>query len=456
MLFCSLLFTIVITLFAGYLGKFKIHSTRDFMLGSNVGLKSGTSMLMGSIIGGASTVGTAQMAFKRGVGAIWFILGLCIASIILSHLYSSYINKKNVYTLPQIIGVYYTQNGRKIASLFLALGMMVHINGQVISSAAILSAFCNNEFKLASFITILLLIIYSVFGGFWGGTFVGAIKTLLLYITSIICGFILIFNLSAISTIKSYFTINPWLNPFSEGFLSDASLLISTVVGILSTQTYFQTIISVKNVKTAKNVGYLTAFLVFPVGIVCTMIGMYMRATHPDIIPREAFFLFLKYYCNDIFSGITMATVLISSIATASGLALGISTLLVKDLIKEKNSIKELIYLRVILLAIGSISYFIVIFNENSMILNWGFISMVFRATPIFIPLIGSFYLKKQKKILDAKVVAIGPLVSLALLFFVKEKASVVYFGLIVSSIIFYVELKKLKKEIRKTKKNII
>jgi hypothetical protein len=65
----------LITLVGIYSGK-KIKCDDDFCQGGNkagVGIITGT--IMGTLVGGASTVGTAQMAFVYGFSAWWFTLG---------------------------------------------------------------------------------------------------------------------------------------------------------------------------------------------------------------------------------------------------------------------------------------------------------------------------------------------------------------------------------------------
>ncbi len=261
-------------------------------------------MLMGSIIGGASTVGTAQMAYKHGISAIWFILGVCIASILLGLLYSSQVGKADMTTLPQIIGNTYGIKARTSSSLLLSLGMFIHISGQVLAcTPPLFTSIFNLDVRITSIIVIFLLVCYIVFGGFWGSTMVGAVKTVLLYGTSIICGIILIFSLNGTTEILNHFPKNPWFNIFSDGIFEDLASGFSTVLGILSTQTYFQSIMAGKSPKTSKISSFLVAFLIFPVGIVCTLIGMYMRIHFPNINPNEAFPLFLINYLHPTLGG---------------------------------------------------------------------------------------------------------------------------------------------------------
>ena len=445
MLIFSGIITLIITGIVGYLSKLKVKTSKDFISGGNkLGVMGVTSMLMGSIIGGASTVGTAQMAYSRGVGAIWFIFGLSIASIILGLVYSRQVNKKDIETIPQIIGNTYGEKSRTVSSILLSMGMFIHINGQIIACTALFTAVFGMSASKTAVIVVVLLVVYVVFGGFWGSTMVGAIKTILLYGTSIICGLILIFKFKGIREITFALPQEPWFNLFSGGVSSDLASGISTIVGVLSTQTYFQAIMAGKDSKTSRRGAFLVAFLVFPVGVVCTMIGMYMRVHHPSIAPSEAFPLFLMNYLNPVFGGVCIATVLISSIATGAGLTLGIATMFVRDIYaqcinKKVEDKKELYILRGTIVFIGIITLIIVINNKDSMILNWGFLSMIFRATPIFIPITAAMFFREKIKI-EAGIYAIisGPLASLIWILLGFEKINSIYIGLAASALVLF------------------
>ncbi|MEJ8554738.1 sodium:solute symporter family protein [Tepidibacter sp. Z1-5] len=451
-LIISAVLTLIITALAGYLGKIKVKNSKDFIsAGNKLGIVGVTSMLMGSIIGGASTVGTAQMAYRRGFVAIWFIVGLSVASILLGLIYSKQVDKKANETIPQIIGDTYGKNTRTVSSILLSLGMFIHINGQIIACMALFSTIFGINTLKTAFIVVALLVIYVVFGGFWGGTMVGAVKTVLLYGTSIICGAIVIFKFNGISEIRSFFPNEPWFNLFSDGIFSDLGSVISTIVGVLSTQTYFQSIMAGKNSTVSKYSAYLVAFLVLPIGIICTIIGMYMKIHYPNIAPSEAFPLFLMNYLNPILGGVSIATVLISSIATGAGLTLGIATMFTRDIYielinKNASDKKQIFVLRVLIVLIGLLTFFIVINNDDSMILDWGFISMVFRAAPIFVPVTAAMFFKDN---INPKggfySVIAGPVAAIVWILLGFEKFSSIYISLATSLIVLFLSLKKSK-----------
>ncbi|AOT71422.1 sodium:solute symporter family protein [Geosporobacter ferrireducens] len=433
----SALVTLIITGIAGYLGKLKVNTSKDFITGGNkLGVLGVTSMLMGSIIGGASTVGTAQMAYNRGIGAIWFILGLSISSIFLGLMYAKQVEQENHETIPHILGQTYGKKARTAASLLLSGGIFIHINGQVIAVIALFTAIFGLSTFLSAVIVIGLLVVYVIFGGFWGGTLVGSVKTVLLYSTSLISGYILFFHLKGGSEILAYFPKEPWFNLFSSGIANDLASGIATVVGVLSTQTYFQAVIAGRNSKVSRNSAFLTAFLVFPIGIVCTSIGMYMRIHYPNIVPSEAFPLFLQNHLHPVIGGISIATILISSIATGAGLALGMATMFVRDVYKEiihpqAGDKLQLYLLRLSIVVIGFMTFGIVMKNQDSMVLDWGFLSMIFRATPIFLPLTAAMFFKNRLKA-ESGIYAIigGPAASILWILLGYGKITSLYIGL--------------------------
>ncbi|MGL5694605.1 MAG: hypothetical protein ACRCXA_11045, partial [Peptostreptococcaceae bacterium] len=79
----AILILVLITGVGIYSGK-KVKSAGDFAVG---GRQAGAGIIAGSIIGtlvgGASTIGTAQLAYTYGFSAWWFTLGGGIGCLIL-------------------------------------------------------------------------------------------------------------------------------------------------------------------------------------------------------------------------------------------------------------------------------------------------------------------------------------------------------------------------------------
>ena len=62
----------------------RASTPRDYSLGGRKSSAAGvTGILLGALVGGASTVGTVQMAYSYGLTALWFTLGGGIGCLLL-------------------------------------------------------------------------------------------------------------------------------------------------------------------------------------------------------------------------------------------------------------------------------------------------------------------------------------------------------------------------------------
>ncbi|MGL5313021.1 MAG: sodium:solute symporter family transporter, partial [Peptostreptococcaceae bacterium] len=116
---------IVLVLITGvgiYSGR-RVSSAGDFASG---GRKAGISIIAGSIIGtlvgGASTIGTAQLAFNYGFSAWWFTLGGGIGCLFLGLVFAKPLYNSEITTLPQVFSREYGRNASTTATILMSLG----------------------------------------------------------------------------------------------------------------------------------------------------------------------------------------------------------------------------------------------------------------------------------------------------------------------------------------------
>src|ERR1700739_1056451 len=62
-----------------------------------------SGIIVGALVGGSSTVGTAQAAFVYGMPAWWFTLGAGVGCVALAPLFATPLRRTNVETLPQFL-----------------------------------------------------------------------------------------------------------------------------------------------------------------------------------------------------------------------------------------------------------------------------------------------------------------------------------------------------------------
>lgn len=437
----------VITLFIvslfGFMASRKIKSSSDFAVGGrSLNSRQVAGSIIATIVGGASTIGTSQLAFDKGVNSMWFTLGASIACVFLGLFLAGPLRRAEVDTISEFLVRYYGKRAGIITSVLTSLAIFIHITGQTLSSVAILTSMFFIKENIAVIITMFLIISYIIFGGFWGTSIVGIFKTLLLYGTLIISGVIVIKGFSGIEGLATSFPKDPWFNLFSGGMWEGIAQGFSMVVGIAATQTYLQAMFAGKNEGASRNGAFISAILIPPIGLICTLIGMFMRANHPLILSKQALPSFILTYLNPWIGGIMIATLIISVVGTGSGLTLGISTMLSRDLYKKiinpkASDEQELRVLRILVFAVTFLTMIMVFLNMDSLILKWGFLSMALRGTVIFVPLLFAIIFKEkvcEKSGLISMVVA--PILTI-LAAILKLPIEPLYVGIITSLAIY-------------------
>ena len=438
--YLSTFVTLLVVSILGYYTAGRVNSSGDFAVGSR---KMSSYQVSGSIIativGGASTIGTAQLAFERGINAMWFTLGASLACLVLGLFMAGPMRRAEVDTVSEFLSQSYGKYAGLSASIITSIAIFIHITGQVLSSVAIMTSMFQIKILLAGIITVLLFVSYILFGGFMGTSVVGIAKTILLYFTLFIGGTVAYRYFNGITGLYTAFPKEPWFNLFSDGIYNGMAQGFSMIVGTVSTQTYLQALFSGKNERESKKGAFLSAFLIPPVGFICTLIGLYMKVANPGILAKEALPTFILTYLNPWIGGIAIATLIISVVGTGAGLTLGIGTMFNRDIyvrmIRPRADNKEQLFvLRLSVLIVSLMAFFIVLVNADSLILQWGFLSMALRGTTIFIPLLAAIYFKeKVTATAGLTAIIVSPIISMIWEFFHPIDIDSIFVGLFVS-----------------------
>ncbi len=425
----------------------KVHNTEDFSVS---GRKAGSWLVMGTIlgtlVGGASTIGTAQLAYLYGLSAWWFTLGggigcLFIALFLVKPMYNS-----RFETIPRFISSSYGRAAGVMAVIFVSIGMFINIVPQIFSAMALLTSMFAVELHLAAVLTVILTVVYVVFGGAWGTGLMGLTKILLTCACMIASGAVAYTLTGGSAGIKDFFPSFPWFSLFGRGVNTDLASAFALIVGVLSSQIYFQGIFCSRDIRAARGGALLSAFLAPLIGIGGILVGLFMRMHYPDINPAQALPLFVLYYLPDWFAGIVLATLLLASIGTGAGLTLGVSTMLNRDIyLKARPDAvdrKVLIVFRSLIILVMVFALAVVLLSDsNTLILGWSYLSLGLRGATIFFPLLAViFFNGRISPLAGTLAVALGPSIVIAGTL-LKFSLNPLYLGLAASFFILLVDL---------------
>lgn len=388
----SLVLTLILTMLPGIIAARRIKSADDYNVGgrsAGVGLVAGS--IIGTIVGGAATVGTAQLGFNLGLTAWWFTLGSGIALCIMTAFYAKPLRVSGLTTVAEFLVTNYGKPAGWLATISSCAGIFFSIVASALTALHLVAGIFNVNLYVSAFLILLITAGFVFFGGISGSGMAGIIKICLIFASIFVGGILAFVDMGAWSGLTAAFPAHPWFSLFGRGVEDGLVSLFSMIIGVISTQTYVQALFSAKDSKTAAAGCITAALIVIPVGLPSVMIGMFMHTNHPQINSIDALPLYLSTYMPDWLGGIGLAALLLSALGSIAGLSLGIGTMLSRDIIgklwRSATSANLLWASRfsVLLAAVSAIVF--VFFHLDSSVLEWNYLSMALRGSGIFLPL---------------------------------------------------------------------
>ncbi len=389
---------LVLMLVLATAGSRRAKSAGDFALaGREAGSWKVAGAIMGTLVGGASTIGTAQLAFLYGLSAWWFTLGAGLACLFLGLFLAAPLRRGEVETIPQFLSRYHGQRARGFASIFSAIGMFIHIVAQLLACGALLASLLNISLFQAALFATALVALTSLAGGMRTAGPVGLVKLLFLYLAMAFAGSLAFCQAGGWQGLRASFAPFPWFSLFGYGVKEGLSDLLSMLVGVISTQIYLQAIFSARGVKEARTGALYSALLIPPLGLFGIAVGLFMRKAHPEMESARVLPAFVLEYFPPPLAGLAFAILLFAAAGTASGLTLGVGTTLQADILELlRPSRNRLAQMRLVTLGVLLMALLLVLVNLGSFIMQWSFLSMGLRGAAVCLPLLAATLLGER------------------------------------------------------------
>ena len=382
-----------------FIGK-KSSDSKDFSLGGRKSSVSGVAgILLGALVGGASTVGTVQMAYSYGMTAGWFTLGGGIACLFLGLRFASPLRSSGITTVADFLANSYGGESSfcgsaisSAATVSSSIGTFISICAQFLSCIAMLRGVFPLSAIGASVLASLSILGFITSGGMKSYSKLGEAKIILLYFVLISCFTAALLNGGGFVSVAATLPFHPWFNVFGRGFLPELGYFASMVAGVFTTQIYIQSFAAAKDAETARKGAFVSAILMPPMGLLGIWIGLSVRAKGIEIAPDQVLSWFITDSFPPVMAGLLWGGILITVVGCAAGLVLGIATNIQKNLIPKGIAAKlkgreafvqrSLVIIIVLAAAVSGIS------NAGAMILELSFLSMGLRGAGTLFPFV--------------------------------------------------------------------
>ena len=438
----GIVLTITLLLVVSWLSGRKVKDAHSFTTGGKSGSWMVCGALLGTLAGGQSTIGTAQLAFCYGLSAWWFTIGAGLGALVLGLCYAAPLRRSGCATLLEVVRREYGHKVETVGSLLFLIGIFISIMSQVLSSSAMIGSLFGLPTVWASAAGAVLIMLLVLFGGIRSAGAGGIVKLVLLYLSSVAAGVVVwhiagglsglresvdniyrsptLAQLNDLSGIESIH--HRYGSPFARGAFKDLGGCMSLVLGVVCTQSYAQCIWSASSTPKARRGAVLCALFMPIIGAACTLVGIHMRGHYitsgelaalqaaGETLPAgigvigdsaQAFPAFVLKHLPAWLGGLMLGTMLINILGCGSGLSLGAATILVRDVygnFKRRmgmttSPLSQLAQTRLSIVGILMLAFAAAATFHGTFINDLGFLSLGLRAVAILFPMCFALWL---------------------------------------------------------------
>ena len=293
--------------------------------------------IIGLAVGGASTIGVSEHAFKVGLSAGWYTAAWGIGAIVMGMFLAEKYRKANITTVSELIERHHDSKAVVLGVICQIIIQLVIISLQYIAGGSIISAIMPEiGFKTGVMISAVTFIGITFIGGMWSASSSNILNIILIYGGIAIATVIQFTKVGGLSGLGMNLPANiPWFDPVAGvGIKGIMSWIVVLVTVNLSLQSIIQISLGAKDAATARKGFVWGGILMIPVGFMSALLGICAKAAYPTAnaalaLPQAIVEL------QPLLAGLTLAALWAADVSTACNLLLSAGTLFSKDIYKR-------------------------------------------------------------------------------------------------------------------------
>lgn len=294
--------------------------------------------IIGLAVGGASTIGVSEHAFRVGLSAGWYTIAWALGAIVMGLFMAKKYREQNITTITELIERHHTK-GAVILGVFCQIVIqLVIISLQYIAGGSILHAILPDifDFHTGMIVSAITFIGITFIGGMWSASLSNVLNIILIYVGILAATVIQFRKIGSMDHLAAALPANvPWFS-FIDGVgpVTITSWVVTLITVNLSLQSILQISLGAKDAATAKKGFVWGGILMLPVGVLAACLGLVAKAMYPDAqaalaLPQVIVGL------QPVLAGVTLAALWAADVSTACNLLLSAGTLFSSDIYKR-------------------------------------------------------------------------------------------------------------------------
>jgi SSS family solute:Na+ symporter len=248
------------------------------------------AVVLGDMVGGASTVGVTQRGFTDGITSALYSISLGLAFFAVASTMSGRFRRLNAITIPEVIGRLFDEKTRLTAAIVIGFAYFFIGITQIMAGGALLSPLLGIKIIYAEMIAAVIFILIITAGGLKSIALVNIIQVVVIFTGMIVA---LLFSLSLIGGSvaegfarirtelpSSFWSVSGGRNPFTI-----SGEVLGTVFTFFAAQAAITGLFAAKDYNAAVKGTWIAGFLIMPIGVCFALLGMCARIHFGDSLP---------------------------------------------------------------------------------------------------------------------------------------------------------------------------
>jgi SSS family solute:Na+ symporter len=368
----------------------RLKGLEDFHLaGRSIKLVLLTGTFCATIIGASATLGMAGLGFGKGLPGAWWMLSGTAGLLVLATFFAAKVRATRCYTLPELVGSFYGERARFVASVLIVISWVGVIAVQIVASGKVLGAVFGGNETLFMVACTAVFVLYTIHGG--QGS---VIRTDLVQLLVILVGMVVLFS-------KAFEVAGPGLL-LSQSFPTSAemggwdivSMLLVVGSAYLVGPDMYSRLLSAHSPKEAKISAAIAAVILIPLAFLIASLGIFARSLYPTASPEQAIPVLLTGLLSPATEGLVAAALLAAFMSSADTSLMTATSILTLDIYRKTRpatSEKKLMTVsRIFVLVIGLLALALAISMPS--IIKTLLIAYTVFTSGLLLPVIAGFY----------------------------------------------------------------
>ena len=406
MLSVSIVLYIAATLGIGFWASKRIKTTNDFTLaGKSLPMVMVGVTIFATWFGPELIMGVPGLFVEEGIkGIIIDQFGNFACLILVAFFYARQLYRMNIVTISDFFKLRYNKSLELVSSLIYIYTYFFWIAAQFVALAYLFNSILGVSIQNGIMLGATIVVIYTYIGGMWAVSLTDLLQSVLIVIGLLI---LLVSIIDESGGLAPILADNPehFYDFFPERGLYNWSdylaMWMAFGIGAIPAQEIYQRVFSAKSEKAGRNGVFLSAILLFFIGVIPLIIGLGAAKLHPELIGaghgQNLIPAMVTHYTNLPVQMLFFGALISAILSTSSGAMLSPATIIGENLIKPympNISDKQLLLSTRISVIIVAVISCMIAFNDSNI---HGLVvsSAVLLMVCLFAPLTFGLYWKK-------------------------------------------------------------